>query len=100
MKKEFRSLGLLFLGLSLGGVIGVLAAPTKGLAVRHTLMYSLKLYQKKLRAFIAKLTSNKNNVGNYAKDLGKVVITDMVHAAEKILKELDDLSRQLEEKEG
>ena len=67
--------------------------------VRHTFIYSLKLYQKKLRAFIAKLTSNKNNVGNYAKDLGQVVITDMLHAAEKILKELDDLSRQLEKKE-
>lgn len=95
MKKRTENLIILVLGLCLGAIVGILAAPTKGSTVRSGLIYNLKLYQQKLRSFITNLINNKNNITNEAKNSGKGVITDVVTSAEKILKELDILAEQL-----
>lgn len=98
MKKRTENGIILCLGVCLGGIIGVLAAPTKGAVVRSSLAYNIKLYQQKLRSLIAKLIGNKQAIKNQAKDTGQELITDVVHSAEKILKELDTLAAQLEDK--
>lgn len=98
MKKRTENLIILVLGLSLGAIVGVLSAPTKGSTVRSGLIYNLRSYQQKLRAFITKLIGTKNTITNQAKHSGKEVITEVVTSAEKILKELDMLAEQLDQK--
>ncbi|HLP34884.1 MAG TPA: YtxH domain-containing protein [Amoebophilaceae bacterium] len=98
MRKRTENGIILCLGVCLGGIIGILAAPTKGAEVRSGLAYNLKLYQQKLRSLIAKLLGNKLAIKNQAKDTGQELITDVVHSAEKILKELDTLAAELEGK--
>jgi len=97
--KNNKNLVVLFLGILLGSIIGILSAPTKGATVRSGLIYNLKLYQKKLKYFILKLRNSTHTMSNQAKELGQEVITDIVDSAKKILKELEELAGQLEKQE-
>lgn len=96
--KKTENLMILALGFCLGAVVGIFAAPTKGSITRDSMLYNLKSSKKRLQAFILKLISNKKNAINEAKTSGKEVITDLVSSAQQILKELDLLATQLEQK--
>lgn len=61
-------------------------------------MYNLKSCKRKLQAFILKVVGHKNDIANEAKTSSKEVITDVVAAAQQILKELDLLATELEQK--
>lgn len=99
MRKKLEQGMLFVVGLCLGGIIGLFSAPTGGGVMRRSLVYSLKNCQKKLRRFIVKLVGNKQALSNQAKNMGEALITDVVCSAEKILQELDALTRQVREEE-
>jgi len=98
MVKRTENLIILSLGFCLGAFVGILSAPTKGSVARDGMMYNLKSCKRKLQAFILKLIGHKNDIANEAKTSGKEVITDVVAAAQQILKELDLISTELEQK--
>ncbi|WP_243517242.1 MULTISPECIES: YtxH domain-containing protein [unclassified Candidatus Cardinium] len=98
MIKRIENLIILCLGFCLGAFVGILSAPTKGSIARDEVMYRLKSSKKKLHAFILKLIGHKNDLTNEAKNSGKEVITDVVSSAQQILKELELIAAQLEEK--
>ena len=98
MIKRTENLMILCLGFCLGAFVGILSAPTKGSVARDGMIYNLKSCKKKLQAFILKLIGNKNALRNEAKTTGKEVITDVVSSAQEILKELELIATQLEQK--
>lgn len=95
MNKPTKPLKTFVLGLFLGSLLGILISPVKGIVIRSKLAFKLRLLQSKLRYFMAKLMEKQHQVGNYAKDNGQEVITDVMHAAEKIVKEFDTITEQL-----
>lgn len=98
MIKRTENLMILCLGFCLGAFVGILSAPTKGSIARDGMIYNLKSCKKKLQAFILKLMGNKSAIANEAKTTGKEVITDVVSSAQQILKELELIATQLEQK--
>ncbi|MCT4697249.1 hypothetical protein [Candidatus Cardinium sp. TP] len=107
MIKRTENILILCLGFCLGAFVGILAAPTKGSILaaptkgsiaRDGMLYNLKSCKKKLQAFMLKLMGNKHALTNEAKTTGKEVITDVVSAAQQILKELELIAKQLEQK--
>ncbi|CCM10417.1 Putative uncharacterized protein [Cardinium endosymbiont cEper1 of Encarsia pergandiella] len=98
MVKKTENLVILGLGFCLGAFVGILSAPTKGSVARDGVMYNLKSCKRKLQAFILKVVGHKNDIANEAKTSSKEVITDVVAAAQQILKELDLLATELEQK--
>ncbi|MEF2228760.1 MAG: hypothetical protein V3581_01805 [Candidatus Cardinium sp.] len=98
MIKRTENILILCLGFCLGAFVGILAAPTKGSIARDGMLYNLKSCKKKLQAFMLKLMGNKHALTNEAKTTGKEVITDVVSAAQQILKELELIAKQLEQK--
>ncbi len=98
MIKRTENLIILCLGFCLGAFVGILSAPTKGSVARDGMLYNLKSSKKKLQAFILKLIGHKNDLANEAKTTGKEVITDVVSSAQQILKELELIAAQLEDK--
>ncbi|MGI2257204.1 YtxH domain-containing protein [Candidatus Cardinium hertigii] len=98
MVKRTENLVILGLGFCLGAFVGILSAPTKGSVARDGMMYNLKSCKRKLQSFILKVAGYKNDIANEAKTTGKEVITDVVAAAQEILKELDLLATELEQK--
>ncbi|TSJ80725.1 MAG: YtxH domain-containing protein [Candidatus Cardinium sp.] len=98
MIKKTENLIVLCIGFCLGAFVGVLSAPTKGSVARDGMIYNLKSCKKRLQAFILKLIGNKNAITNKAKTTGKEVLTDVVSSAQQILKELELIAAQLEDK--
>lgn len=98
MTKRTENLMILCIGFCLGAFVGILSAPTKGSVARDGMIYNLKSWKRKLQTFILKLVGHKNDITNEAKTTGKEVITDVVNAAQQILKELDLLATTLEQK--
>ncbi|AXI23972.1 YtxH-like protein [Cardinium endosymbiont of Sogatella furcifera] len=98
MIKRTENILILCLGFCLGAFVGIFAAPTKGSVARDGMLYNLKSCKKKLQAFMLKLMGNKHAFTNEAKTTGKEVITDVVSAAQQILKELELIATQLEQK--
>ncbi|WP_419241041.1 hypothetical protein [Cardinium endosymbiont of Nabis limbatus] len=98
MIKRTENLLILCLGFCLGAFVGILSAPTKGSVARDGMIYNLKSCTKKLQGFILKLIRSKNAIANEAKTTGKEVLTDVVSSAQQILKELELIAAQLEQK--
>ncbi|WP_342265483.1 YtxH domain-containing protein [Cardinium endosymbiont of Philonthus spinipes] len=98
MIKKTENLVMLCLGFCLGAVVGILSAPTKGSVARDGMLYNLKSCKKRLQTFILKLIGNKHALANEAKVTGKEVITGVVNSAQQILKELELIADQLEQK--
>ncbi len=102
MSRFFSTLLGLFAGITIGGIIGVLFAPEKGIHTRERLSYRLNKASESLRDSLEELIENtaSDDPNDSASRRRKAVVSDLENKAEDLLSEVDKLFSQIKREKG
>lgn len=82
-------------GILLGGIIGLLFAPEKGIHTRDKLSFLLDKYRKRLEEILNDVIEGKVEFENEAKSEGERRIKDAKEKAEQLLDDVNGLINQI-----
>ena len=95
MSSRGNSFFAFLFGAVVGGVLGILFAPDKGVNTRDKLTYRLDKYKKRLEDIIEDLVEGADKVENEAKSEGEKIVKDAKVKAEKLLDDVNGLIDQI-----
>lgn len=85
----------LIFGVAVGGFLGILFAPDKGVNTRDKLTFKLDKYKKQLEDMLNDLVENSEALENEAKSEGEKIVKDAKVKAEKLLDDVNGLISQI-----
>ncbi len=96
MSKTGSSTLALLAGMIVGGVVGILYAPDKGINTRDKFAFRLERYKLKLEELLADIGRTRDAMPqSAARSSGEKVINDAREKAQQLLNDVDDLLNQI-----